>query len=127
MSPSLPPSHSVTTDSVICLAAELYICRYIAEQTNGTFAVANDALHLSELLLEQTIPPPELQQRGPTTTDFVYMGFPRRTFDAHATYGFDGTNAKLFSAGYVCPRCHTRTSEIPAQCMVCQESSVTSY
>lgn len=36
----------------------------MTERTNGTFAVASDAMHLSELLLAHTIPPPELQHKG---------------------------------------------------------------
>ena len=54
------------------------------------------------------------------TTDFVYMGFPKRTFDGSASYGFDGNSIQLFSTAYICPRCYNRTSEIPTQCCVCR-------
>lgn len=54
------------------------------------------------------------------TTDFVYMGFPKRTFDGSASYGFDGNSIQLFSTAYICPRCFNRTSEIPTQCCVCK-------
>ena len=54
------------------------------------------------------------------TTDFVYMGFPKRTFDGSASYGFDGNCIQLFSTAYICPRCYNRTSEIPTQCCVCR-------
>lgn len=54
------------------------------------------------------------------TTDFVYMAFPKRTFDGSASYGFDGNSIQLFSTAYVCPRCYNRTSEIPTQCCVCK-------
>lgn len=54
------------------------------------------------------------------TTDFVYMGFPKRTFDGSASYGFDGNSIQLFSTAYICPRCYNRTSEIPTQCCVCK-------
>lgn len=54
------------------------------------------------------------------TTDFVYMAFPKRTFDGSASYGFDGNSIQLFSTSYVCPRCYNRTSEIPTQCCVCK-------
>lgn len=47
------------------------------------------------------------------------MGFPKRTFDSTATFGYDGNAVKIFSSSYICPRCHTRTSEIPTQCNVC--------
>ena len=56
---------------------------------------------------------------GSMTTDFVYMGFPKRTFDGSASFGFDGNSIQLFSTAYICPRCHNRTSEIPTQCCVC--------
>ena len=38
--------------------------RHITERTNGTFAVASDAAHLSDLLQAHTVPPPELQHKG---------------------------------------------------------------
>jgi transcription initiation factor TFIIH subunit 2 len=47
------------------------------------------------------------------------MGFPKRTFDSTATFGYDGNSVKIFSSSYICSRCHARTSEIPAQCNVC--------
>jgi transcription initiation factor TFIIH subunit 2 len=106
--------------NVICVAAEIFIARHMAERTGGSFAVALDATHLQELLMDLTIPPPELQQRGSLTTDFIYMGFPKRTFDAHPSFGFDGMQMVPFSTAYVCPRCHTRSSEIPRDCAVCR-------
>ena len=48
------------------------------------------------------------------------MGFPKRTFDGSASYGFDGNSIQLFSTAYICPRCYNRTSEIPTQCCVCR-------
>ena len=61
-----------------------------------------------------------LPKIGSMTTDFVYMGFPKRTFDGSASYGFDGNSIQLFSTAYICPRCYNRTSEIPTQCCVCK-------
>ena len=43
----------------------------MAEKTNGTFAVASDAAHLTELLQAHTVPPPELKHKGKTR--IVYM------------------------------------------------------
>jgi hypothetical protein len=43
----------------------------MAEKTNGTFAVASDAAHLSELLQAHTIPPPELQHKGDYSTEII--------------------------------------------------------
>ena len=41
-----------------------FYVRHITERTNGTFAVASDAAHLSDLLQAHTVPPPELQHKG---------------------------------------------------------------
>eukprot|EP01038_Epipyxis_sp_PR26KG_P010622 gene10622-14264_t len=105
--------------SIICLLAEIFICKQIAELTGGLFSVALDATHLSQLLIAHTIPPPEIQKQETLTTDFIYMGFPRRVFDNHPSYCFDGKRMRLSSTGYICPRCHTRTTDIPTQCSVC--------
>lgn len=105
--------------SVICLAAELYICRKICDDTGGIFGVAIDSTHLTELLSVHTVPPPELQNFEKVESKLIYMGFPERTFDGSSSYGYDGRQVRLFSTSYVCPRCHTRTSDIPTQCAVC--------
>jgi len=106
--------------SVICLVAEIYVCKRLALETGGTFSVAKDGNHLSMLLMLHTTPAPELWNKITKTTQFVYMGFPKRTFDNAPVYGYDGKQQSLFSAAYTCPRCYTRTSEIPSQCNVCQ-------
>lgn len=107
--------------SVICLAAEVFVCKQIADLTGGSFSVALDATHLSELLALHTFPPPEVQQRKePLVTDFIYMGFPKRTFDTGCgLFGFEGKRMKLSSTAYICPRCSTRTTDVPTQCCVC--------
>lgn len=105
--------------SVICLVAEVFICRQVAELTGGSFAVAMDATHLSELLHQHTVPPPEVQQAESLVTDFIYMGFPKRAFDPHSAFSFEGKRMKLSTNAYLCPRCSTRTTDIPTQCSVC--------
>jgi len=106
--------------SFICLLAEVFVCRNIAEETGGSFSVATDAHHLLELLMSHTVPPPELQSKSTKVTDFIYMGFPKRTFDKFPLLGFDGKNVEFFSTSHVCPTCYTRTLEIPAECAVCR-------
>ena len=105
--------------SVVCLVAEVFVCRQVAELTGGSFAVAIDATHLSELLQQHTVPPPEVQRSEALVTDFIYMGFPKRAFDSTAAYGFDGKKMRLSGSAYICPRCSTRTTDIPTQCCVC--------
>eukprot|EP00606_Chrysophyceae_sp_TOSAG23-5_P000239 GSChrysophyteH2.ASY1.ANO1.25.1 assembled CDS len=105
--------------SIVCLTAEIYVCKKIAEATGGTFAVAVDNKHLVELLEGLTSPSPQLQKENNMKTDFVYMGFPRRVVNSSASYVFDGKTPTLADTAYVCPRCFTKTTEIPTQCMTC--------
>ncbi|KAJ1443805.1 general transcription factor II H, polypeptide 2 [Ochromonadaceae sp. CCMP2298] len=97
--------------SVICLVAEVFICKQMAELTGGLFTVATDASHLQELL--------QVQKQVSLVTDFIYMGFPKRTFDSQVAYGFEGKRFKLSSSAYLCPRCGTRATDIPTSCCVC--------
>jgi transcription initiation factor TFIIH subunit 2 len=105
--------------SIICLVAEIFICKQICELTNGIFSVAIDSIHLSELLNLHTIPPPEIQEKQTLKMDFIYMGFPKRVFSKFDSYGFDGKKVELCKTAYICPRCHTKATDIPTQCCVC--------
>ena len=105
--------------SAICTAAELSICKRITVETAGTFDVSMHAAHFGDLLMHHTIPPPQLQKKNKLTTEFVYMGFPKRVFDVNATLAADGSQVTLATAAYVCPRCFGRTTELPTQCNIC--------
>ena len=105
--------------SVICLSAEVYICRRLAEDTGGDFGVAVDARHLSALLAKHTVPPPYLVSQSHAVTDMIYMGFPTRVCESTPAYSFEGRSVKLSSTAYVCPRCSARATDVPAQCGVC--------
>jgi len=105
--------------SVISLTSEIYICSHLAQVTHGSFSVARDSAHLTELILRHTSPPPELKHACPLTTNFIYMGFPRRILDSTPMFGHDGRAVRLMKISFMCPRCTTRTAAIPAQCGVC--------
>jgi transcription initiation factor TFIIH subunit 2 len=107
--------------SVVSTGSEMQICRHIAERTNGTCTVAIDALHYSELLLAHTVPPAQLAAAtsSDSFTDYIYMGFPKRVFDAVPSLGYDAKRVKFSATAFVCPRCLTRTTDIPSQCSVC--------
>jgi len=105
--------------SVICVAAEVRICKMVTEETGGSFAVAMNAEHLSELLMEQCVPPAELQSHAPLTTEFVYMGFPELAFSSFYEYAHEGKQATLSRINYKCPRCFTKATDLPTQCQVC--------
>ena len=115
-------SEAVTNNIRICivsLTAEIFICKKICEATGGTFSVAVDNKHLVEILESLTSPSPQLEKEMEMKTDFVYMGFPSRVVDANACYVFDGKTPALADTAYICPRCFTRTTDIPTQCHTC--------
>jgi transcription initiation factor TFIIH subunit 2 len=108
--------------NIICLSAEIYICKKICEMTNGFYAVAMDAYHLQELLSVLIVPPVDLAALNDPTmnvTDFIYMGFPKRSFETFPFFSYDGKKIALANNAFVCPRCLTRTTDIPVQCSVC--------
>jgi len=105
--------------SIICLAAEIHVCKMICTRTGGTCSVAVDSQHLRELLKSHTAPAPELQSLVSSTTEFIYMGFPKKTLDASPLFCFDGKKTAFQASAYVCPRCYTRATEIPTQCCTC--------
>lgn len=105
--------------SIICLVAEVHVCRIICEQTGGQCSVALDALHFQELMRLHTSPAPELAGLAQTSAEFIYMGFPKKTLENVPLFGFEGKKVIQHSASYVCPRCYTRATEIPTQCCTC--------
>ncbi len=122
--------------SIICLAAEVYICKKICEMTGGQFSVAMDREHLKELMNVHTVPPPETvdgiggapgttstsantSSSSQLVTDFIYMGFPKLLNSVHRAYAFDGKTITTSTTTFQCPRCATRTTDIPTSCCVC--------
>lgn len=91
----------------------------MAEITNGSFSVAIDEIHASEALLSHVSPPPDLRDRHVMSTEFIHMGFPKRSFEHLPFHSFDGNDSVLSTATYLCPRCSTRVTNIPVVCNVC--------
>jgi hypothetical protein len=92
--------------------------------TGGSFHVAMDSTHLQEIFQSLTIPPPTIAMSVANAnaseemfTDFVYLGFPTKTFQGHASFVLNQENVALASTSYTCPRCYTR-SEIDAMAYV---------
>ena len=110
--------------SVIGLAAEVYVCKRLAEETGGSCAVALDAGHLRALALAHAAAPPlRAQDAAPS---LVRMGFPRAVASGPAGAAFIGPGAALGSGGFACPRCAARVAELPAACHVCGLALVSS-
>jgi len=110
--------------SIIGLAAEVHVCRRIADETGGTHAVARGAAHLAALARAHGPAPPV--RAADAAPSLVRMGFPRRVADGPAGAAFVGEDAKLSTGGYSCPRCAARVAELPAACHVCGLTLVSS-
>jgi transcription initiation factor TFIIH subunit 2 len=106
--------------SVICLSAEVHICHRLSQLTNGNFTLALDSHHFAELLQSHVTPPPELRNRSMMTARFVYLGFPKRIYDAFPMCGYDGSRLDMQAgSSFQCPRCKVRNTQLPTQCRVC--------
>mmetsp|Transcript_34268 Transcript_34268/g.75411 ORF Transcript_34268/g.75411 Transcript_34268/m.75411 type:complete len:553 (-) Transcript_34268:202-1860(-) len=114
--------------STVGLTAEVNVCRKISDGTGGIMGVCLDKTHLRDLIMGQCVPPParpdEIDSDGnrrTRTCEFVQMGFPaRRTDDVPSlVHAGRGDRALLARTAYICPRCQSKTAELPADCAVC--------
>lgn len=128
--------------SMVCLAAEVRVCKDICKRTHGIFGVALDEGHLRDLLFAHVNPPEieaddrhrpkQARQAGgggggggegedddyDEGVDLMQMGFPTRlpTSDAPTLCA---CHNRLKSGGYLCPRCLVKVCDVPTDCPVC--------
>lgn len=125
--------------SVIGLAAEVRICKWLCEETKGVYDVILDESHLSDLLLALIRPPPATQQ---VESSLIRMGFPQHSLHPTSNDGMNGDsrNGEMSSQptpsvcachvdstsyqgpsslGYFCPQCRSKYCELPIECKVC--------
>ncbi|XP_056647580.1 general transcription factor IIH subunit 2 [Diorhabda sublineata] len=111
--------------SVIGLAAEVHVCRLLADQTNGTYNVILDDIHFKDLLMQQVDPPPAAMC---LESNLIKMGFPHQLnvegseepltmCMCHVDSSDDGS--KLTTGGYYCPQCYSKYCELPVECRAC--------
>ena len=112
--------------SIFSLLAEVFICRKVAADTGGDFAVPTSAAHLRDLLL--SLVPPRPLSAAPNaaaapSNSLVRVGFPRKRDRAAApTLGFSpggGAKPTMCLAPYRCPQCDAAHTELPTECAVC--------
>ncbi|KAJ8966977.1 hypothetical protein NQ314_003200 [Rhamnusium bicolor] len=111
--------------SVIGLAAEVHVCRQLANQTGGVYNVILDDSHFKDLLLQQVDPPPAAVC---LESSLIKMGFPHQInvegseepltmCMCHVDSIDDGS--KLTTGGYYCPQCFSKYCELPVECRAC--------
>ncbi|KAK4481548.1 hypothetical protein RD792_012449 [Penstemon davidsonii] len=109
--------------SVIGLSAEIYICKYLCQETGGSYSIALDESHLKELVLEHAPPPPAIAEFA--IANLIKMGFPQRAAEGVVSICSCHKEAKV-GAGYICPRCKARVCELPTECQICGLTLVSS-
>ena len=110
---------------IFSLLAEVFICRKVASDTGGDFAVPTSAAHLRDLLL-QLVPPRPLSAApnaaAAPSNSLVRVGFPKREKTNAPTLGFTpggGVTPTMVLAPYRCPQCSAAHTELPTECPVC--------
>ncbi|GMH28846.1 hypothetical protein Nepgr_030689 [Nepenthes gracilis] len=109
--------------SIVGLAAEMFICQHICQETGGLYSVALDESHLKELLLDHAPPPPAIAEYA--IANLIKMGFPQRVADGVISICSCHKEAKM-GGGYTCPRCKSRVCELPTECCICGLTLVSS-
>lgn len=99
--------------SIVGVAAEVHVLRHTTQVTGGSYGVALNKAHLSELLLAHAPPPPA--PPGQLTAELVRMGFPQRASTDPSAKVCVGELPVLAAGGYTCPRCKARTQELPSR------------
>ncbi|EFA86276.1 TFIIH subunit [Heterostelium album PN500] len=107
--------------SFIHMAAELFICKHISEQTHGTMKVVLNEEHFNECLMLHCQPPPTF---GKTEAALVEMGFPQQHTSSIPMMCM--CHEQLRYVGYTCPRCSSKFCELPTDCQICNLSLVSS-
>ncbi|KAG0328748.1 hypothetical protein BGZ99_004608 [Dissophora globulifera] len=108
--------------SVIALAAEVQVLKFLSTQTKGTFGVAMNEGHYRDLLFE--VIPPTAITTTKASANLVQMGFPARCNDSAAT--LCACHGKLTLGGYKCPQCGSKLCDIPTECDICNLTLVSS-
>ncbi|XP_076265790.1 general transcription factor IIH subunit 2 Ssl1 isoform X3 [Rhynchophorus ferrugineus] len=111
--------------SIIGLAAEVRVCRFLANETKGTYNVILDDCHFKDLLYQQVEPPPAAVA---LESSLIKMGFPHQMNTegteepltmcmCHVDSTEEGS--KLTTGGYYCPQCFSKYCELPVECRAC--------
>ena len=108
--------------NIIGLGAEMFICRKIAMEPNGTYAVALNQSHLRTLIGNLQIPPPIMDDHGGKYARRIPVGFP--TLAGSIGEGQVKVVCQPYEEycddGFKCPKCESFIkTELPYKCNVC--------
>jgi len=136
--------------SIVQFDAEMYICKYVATETQGSYHVPLDSEHsFRDSLMFLASPPPDIVTLAPETTtkptaaaaaantankdsnsaklsyaEMIQMGFPHKKADTILSMCV--CHSKVTPGGYSCPRCASKYCSLPTDCQVCSLKLVSS-
>lgn len=98
-------------------------------RTSGKYGVIMNETHFKELLFESIPPPPTLSNQSTTRSsttaaDLMQMGFPTKL--SNPIPSLCACHSKLQSSGFICPRCGCKLCDVPADCVICGLTVVSS-
>ncbi|RLN65467.1 hypothetical protein BBJ29_001144 [Phytophthora kernoviae] len=109
--------------SFIGIGAEMHLLRRIADGTDGSYHVAVDADHMKHLMAAFTFPSPTVATAASRFATLVEMGFPQRRSGA---LSLCTCHQAFTTVGYLCPRCKSKSCDLPTTCQVCNLPLVSS-
>ncbi|RLN50217.1 hypothetical protein BBJ28_00021416 [Nothophytophthora sp. Chile5] len=109
--------------SFIGIGAEMHLLRRIADETAGSYNVAVDTNHLKLLMTDFTFPCPTVATAASRFATLVEMGFPQRRSGA---LSLCTCHQAFTTVGYLCPRCKSKSCDLPTMCQVCNLPLVSS-
>ena len=116
--------HHITAN-VIHLAAELYVCTNLCQQTGGRHGVVLNKEHYQTLLRSHLPPTPSAAQSATSATRrWMRMGFPQQLTTPYPL--LCSCHTLLTYTAFQCPHCLSRYCELPTQCNVCSLQLVSS-
>mmetsp|Transcript_13947 Transcript_13947/g.22070 ORF Transcript_13947/g.22070 Transcript_13947/m.22070 type:complete len:406 (-) Transcript_13947:182-1399(-) len=109
--------------SVISLSAQTYICNQITKSTNGRYDVSMSRSHFETVFLEH-VKPYTIHSSQKIQRKWIRMGFPKKQTNNYPS--LCQCHNEFSYSGYVCPKCKTKSCELPTDCQVCARTMVSS-
>lgn len=109
--------------SVIGLAAQTYVCKHLTEATDGRHDVIMSQGHFQEVLMSH-VKPHIIHSSQRVQRRWIRMGFPKKR-----TLNFPTIcqcHKEFKYTGYFCPKCKSKSCELPTDCEVCGRTLVSS-
>lgn len=104
--------------SVVSCSAEIAVARRLTRSTGGSYGVALNDAHFSDLAKEHLTPPAIASKDSRAASFLVKMGFPSQVVESRPSLCV--CHGRLVTKTFRCPRCRARLCQLPMDCVLCQ-------